>query len=80
MQSFVFCRNLAASIASWLCAYGQEMPFVQLPAAQCLQACKRLCSVDIGGNHLTGSLVEGVRFGREGRGALYQFGELKLRR
>ena len=39
-----------------------------------------LCSVDIGGNHLTGSLVEGVRFGREGRGALYQFGELKLRR
>ncbi len=41
---------------------------------------KSLCVVDLGGNRLSGSLVEGVGFGRGGRGALYQFDELKMRR
>jgi hypothetical protein len=41
---------------------------------------KSLCVMDLGGNRLAGSLIQGVGFGREGRGALYQFDELKLRR
>ena len=41
---------------------------------------KSLCVVDLGGNRLSGSLAEGVGFGRGGRGALYQFDELKMRR
>ena len=41
---------------------------------------KSLCVVDLGANAFAGSLIEGVGFGREGRGALYQFDELKMRR
>lgn len=41
---------------------------------------KSLCVVDLGENRVSGSLVEGVGFGGGGRGALYQFDELKMRR
>jgi hypothetical protein len=39
-----------------------------------------VCAVDVGGNVMTGSLVGGVGFGREGRGPAFFFEKLLLRR
>lgn len=39
-----------------------------------------VCTVDLGGNTMVGSLSAGIGFGREGRGPLFQFEQLLLRR
>ena len=46
-----------------------------LGAADCV-----VCSVDLAGNPLVGSLAGGLVFGSQGRGPLFRFDELLLRR
>ena len=43
-------------------------------------ASSTVCTVDLGGNNMGGSLSRGIGFGREGRGPRFQFEQLLLRR
>ena len=49
-------------------------------AALLSDSASSICTVDLGGNTMMGSLSAGIGFGREGRGPLFQFEQLLLRR